>query len=414
MRERTKPNFEELNVLIASPYSIEPTGGVQKHIQGFGRFLIQNGHYPMLFSPTNPDHPEETVDFANKRYFVSEVAKRTHNGTTANIPKIALVSPATIDHVIRDANPDIIHGHDSYASIPALQLILQSRLPLISPKFTYNFQTFHASHNTENLRTGRDLKLEEKRKKFYKNVSKLRYLFNPLLDGTIVVSPSTQEFAKDLYPRDHRLIPNGIETERFTCENRYIERLRDGKLNILYIGRLEARKGVHHLLETYATVKKEHQNIRLIIAGDGPQRQQLEEMVNTGSIKDVEFLGRVEEADLPKLYKTADICAFFATHGEAQGLVLLEAMSSGVATIAGNNSGYRTVIKQAENGLLVTPTKVKESAETLKLLIENGDFRKKVAEAGLRSALNYDWKVVGPQIIDYYTEQITKSQRLAS
>ena len=97
MQERQIPNFEQLSVLIISPYSMEPTGGVQKHIQGYGRFLINQGHEPMLVSPQHPDFEEPTdVDYATKRFFLSEVRGYRHNGTNAFIPKKTPINPVDI------------------------------------------------------------------------------------------------------------------------------------------------------------------------------------------------------------------------------------------------------------------------------------------------------------------------------
>lgn len=398
MHERQIPNFEHLKVLIISPYSMEPTGGVQKHIEGYGRFLIEQGHEPVLVSPRNQRFGEsQHVDFATKRFFLGEAREYKHNGTTAYNSKKTPVNPVDIWRVQQEAQPDIVHGHDSYASISALELIMHSRLPILNPKPAYEFVTLHAAH--------------EDRQPKYKILGSLRHVFDHLLDGTIAVSPATQKFAQIYYPRDHRVIPNGVETTQYTEEKEKIEKFMDGKINILYLGRLEERKGVRYLIDAYARVKKTNETVRLIVAGDGPQKTALEEQVARDGIKDVEFVGKVTDEDRSKYYKTADICAFFATHGEAQGLVIIEAMASGVPVVAGNNIGYRTVIDHLENGLLVDPKNSEHAAASLQLLIDNEVLRKRIAQLGLQSALGYDWKKVGQRILDYYKERILQSRR---
>lgn len=395
MRERQIPNFERLKILIVSPYSMEPPGGVQSHTEEFEEFLFDQGHDPTIVAPFNPKYQQTLQPSSSqKRLLLGEVSGHEHNGTIAHVPKKVPVNPVGVEKVLNAARPDIVHGHDPYLSLPALQLIVQSRLPLFGRLPSWEFATFHA-YNSDT-------------KPMYKIISRLKYGFDPLLDGTIVVSEATNEFAQRFYPKKHEIIPNGINISRFSSEEGRIERFLDGKVNIVYVGRLEGRKGVKYLLAAYAILRRKMGNIRLVVAGDGPQMDELMALRDKNGIMDVEFLGRVSDEDLPKLYKTADICAFFATHGEAQGKVLIEAQAAGAAVVAGNNRGFRTVIKQGENGLLVNPKKIAETAETLKMLIQNEAFRKKLAAKGFESAQIYDWSKVGPRVIDFYKEQILK------
>ncbi len=396
MAERLIPNFDHLKIAIISPYSMEPTGGVQKHIAGYSKYLENQGHTPTVISPCNPNYIENAkVNFATRRIFLAKVSKHEHNGTVAHVSEKVPVNPVEIARVWKQIQPDVLHTHDPYLSASALEMIIYSRLPHLNSKHAYNFATFHAFNSDD--------------RPMYKIIGLLRYGYDPILDGTIVVSRATQQFAQRFYRRDHELITNGIDTTQFTSQNERLERFSDGKINIVCTGRLEPRKGVKHLLNTYATVKKDHPQIRLIIAGDGPERHELEQMVKRDGIGEVEFLGRVSDEDLPKIYKTADICAFFTTHGEAQGLVLLEAMASNKPVVAGNNPGYSTVINHLENGILIEPKNTQQSAAMMKKLIENEEFRAQIAKQGLTTALGYDWQKVGKQILDYYKKQILKT-----
>ncbi len=394
MAERHTPNLESLKIAISVPYSMEPTGGVQQHAKGYGRYLLSQGHEVIAISAKNPQVEEQQhVDWASSRVFLSEAVPHRHNGTIAHVPRRVPTNPVEIHRAWQRIDADILHSHDPYLSSAALELIIYSRLPKSDAKRVHNFATFHAFNEDD--------------KPMYRIIGLLRYGFDPLLDGTIVVSAATQQFAQRFYKRDHRLIPNGIDTTQFTQETECLERFKDGKTNILYVGRLEERKGVKYLLEAYARAKTSHPQTRLIIAGDGPQRCELESLVADGPIQDVEFLGKISDEDLPKVYNTADICVFLATHGEAQGLVLLEAMAAGKPVIAGNNPGYSTVINQMENGILTDPKNTALSSANLIHLIENQDLRGEMSRAGQVTALSYDWQNVGKQILDYYKQQIS-------
>lgn len=393
MAERVIPNFERLKVAIVSPYSMEPTGGVQKHIEEYSSYLLSQGHETIVISAINPQIEEpKHVNWATKRVFLSTAVPQRHNGTVAHVPRRVPTNPVEIYRAWQNIKADIVHSHDPYLSSASLELIIHSRLPLLNSSPAWQFATFHAFNSDNQVKYGM--------------ISQLRHVFSPMLDGTIVVSQATQQFAQRYFPRNHERISNGIDTKRFSDQTECLEQYKDEKLNIVYVGRLEERKGVIHLLNVFAQVKKQRPNTRLIIAGDGPQKSLLEEMVTKEGIADVVFLGVVSDDDLPKVYNTADICAFYATHGEAQGRVLIEAMSARKAVMAGDNEGYKTVISDMENGMLVDPKNTQLAVSKMITLIDNQELRQSLAERGLLSAQEYDWQNVGRRIIDFYRQKI--------
>jgi len=123
-----------------------------------------------------------------------------------------------------------------------------------------------------------------------------------------------------------------------------LEEFADGKLNILFVGRLERRKGLDCLLAAYGKVKKEFPNLRLIIVGTGAKLAKYKSTVEEDNLTDVVFAGFVPKKNLPRYYSSADISCFPATSAESFGTVLLEAMANGKPVVASNVGGYNEVL----------------------------------------------------------------------
>jgi phosphatidylinositol alpha-mannosyltransferase len=143
------------------------------------------------------------------------------------------------------------------------------------------------------------------------------------------------------------------------------------------VGRLENRKGVKHLVDAFNLLHSNNPDTRLVIAGDGPDRDKLTERVyELGLSHVVEFLGYISEAEKIRNLHAADLFCAPALYGESCGIVLLEAMATGLVTVAGNNPGYATVMKGFGALSLVNPKDSAEFARRLDLLLRENDLRK--------------------------------------
>ena len=180
------------------------------------------------------------------------------------------------------------------------------------------------------------------------------------LHGKIAVSKPALDHVSHHLPGEYRIIPNGIDTEYFCLNGAGREEFNDGKINILFVGRLERRKGLAYLLNACADIKRNFPNFRLIIVGPGKVlRMRYEKSVDDMNLTDnVVFTGYVSTDELPSYYRSADIFCAPATGGESFGVVLLEAMACGkpvVATPVGiapelepHDSGGLTVVATQE------------------------------------------------------------------
>jgi len=228
---------------------------------------------------------------------------------------------------------------------------------------------------------------------------------NRKLAGRIAVSEPARAYASKYVSGEFSIIPNGIDLRRFNQDVKPMPGYDNGMINILFVGRLEKRKGANYLLNAYARLKKEHPNIRLIIVGPGVNlRRRYELKVRLSRLKDVVFTGGVSYEDLPRYYQTADIFCAPATGKESFGIVLLEAMALGKPIVATSIEGYSSVVTHGEQGLLVPPKNSKALAEALERLVNDTALRRRLGEKGLLAVRNYDWPLVARRVLDYYTQ----------
>ncbi|GAH20076.1 unnamed protein product, partial [marine sediment metagenome] len=266
---------------------------------------------------------------------------------------------------------------------------------------TANIGTFHASHGSFLGRPGYN---------FAKPIGKwiLRRWFRKL-DGKIAVSQPAREFAYEHFKGYYNIIPNGVDLDHFSPDVSPIDEFCDGKANILFVGRLEKRKGLNYLLEAFEQVKQEIPDSRLIIVGPGTRlRRKYEKQVMRSGLKDVVFAGLVSYDELPRYYKTADVFCAPATGRESFGIVLLEAMAAGKPIVASNIEGYASVVTHGVDGLLVPPEDKEMLAQTLISLLTDQSLRQEMGAKGRVKALEYSWEHIAQNVLDYYVRVLSE------
>jgi len=182
-----------------------------------------------------------------------------------------------------------------------------------------------------------------------------------------------------------------------------MEEFADEKTNIVFVGRKDKRKGLQYLVEAYSHLKWGFPNIRLIVVGPGRAPLRLQRFIKKNKVKDIVFTGSVSYDDLPRYYQSADIFCAPNTGKESFGIVLLEAMAANKPIVASDIDGFRCVMSQGEQGLLVPPKDSRALADALTILIRNPALRERMGNRGRREAEQYDWKQVATRVVDYYS-----------
>jgi phosphatidyl-myo-inositol alpha-mannosyltransferase len=228
------------------------------------------------------------------------------------------------------------------------------------------------------------------------------------LDARIAVSETARAYAERYFPGEYHVIPNGVDTERFHPDVRPFEEWRDpARVNVLFVGRLDPRKGVHLLLDAMPEViRRTDGRARLLVVGDSYLRPKYEASVPQEFRDHIRFIGHVPAADLPRWYATGDLFVSPASGNESFGIVLVEAMAAGRAVVASDIPGYRTVVVPEESGAVFAPGDREALAATITALVLDADRRRGLATRGRARALEFAWPRVTDRIEALYRDAI--------
>src|SRR5262249_13715180 len=154
----------------------------------------------------------------------------------------------------------------------------------------------------------------ERRHPFYAPADRVLAPFMRRVALRVAVSTAAQQTVARYFAGDYSVIPNGIDVERFRQPGRRPATMPADRLHVLCVGRLEPRKGVEHLVDAMAILTREEPSVRLVVVGDGPDRERLQRRARAVNV-DVVFVGRVADGDLASYYQSADLLCAPATGG---------------------------------------------------------------------------------------------------
>lgn len=183
------------------------------------------------------------------------------------------------------------------------------------------------------------------------------------------------------HTRSVRRIYNGINPDQYVSEGIPADSLNDGNCVVAFAGRLIYGKGADHLIEALAEMSLT-QRVRLLIAGDGPERSRLEALAHSLGIGDVvDFLGL--EHDMPAFWRMCDIAVMPSTEFiESCPMTTLEAMASGKPVIATRNGGLPELVIDGETGIVVPPYDKTALVKALTLYANNKELGRTHGVAG--------------------------------
>ncbi len=365
-----------MKIGLVLPYNIAKGGGVKEVVLALHDGLVSKGHEVIIITP----QPREPYAHDGRQViFLGTAADFKAMSTVSQIS--ASVMTDEIDAMLDQQRFDIIHFHEPWVPVLSRQILSRSR--------TVNVATFHAKLPETPMSRTMTRVITPYTKPLLKHI-----------DHFTAVSDPAAEYVRSLATIDVEIIPNGINLKHF--KPRKLDRTEAGLTDaptILYVGRLERRKGVKNLLKAFWLVHQEQPEVRLIIAGDGVDREKLElQAEELGITPYVTFLGYVDETKKLALLQTTDLFCSPALYGESFGIVLLEAMASGLVTVAGNNPGYESVMQGLGNLSLADPKNVSEFAQRLQLLLNDVGLRKLWKKWAKEAICQYDY----PRIVDMY------------
>lgn len=365
-----------LAIALASPYDFAFPGGVTHHVRALARQLRQRGHTVDIIAPTSIPQPETEG--------VVPLGVPVHalpmSGATARVS----ISPGVwraIKRVMQTRRYDVVHVHEPTAPPLSLAVIHHARAPVIG-----TFHQYRLRHPYNEV------------------IHPLTRRFVAKMAARIAVSQAALATAAPYFPGEYDIIPNGVDLGLFRSA-RPIPRLKSSpSLHILYVGRLETRKGLRYLLQAYQQVRARLPEARLWIVGaySKAERWAFVRWLRHHRVYGVRFIGQVSERDKAQWFRSADVFCAPSTGYESFGMVLIEAMAAGVPVIASDIPGYREVIQHGTTGILVPPCDPTALATSLLHLLQNPALGHRLAGAAAQCTAQYEWAQVTAMIEQVY------------
>jgi phosphatidyl-myo-inositol alpha-mannosyltransferase len=375
-----------VRVGLVCPYEWTVPGGVGNHVRALAGELRRLGHEVEVLAPA--ERPVDEPGFVG----LGGSLAVPYNGSVARIA----FGPRTLVRVRRAlaaGGYDLLHVHEPLSPSVGLLAVTQTRgsggLKLRPPVPSIpTVGTFHANLD-------RSLALTA--------ASPLLRRAYDRLACRIAVSASARDTWQRHFGGTMAVIPNGVAPEFFACPEPLPGWQDDGP-TVLFVGRLEPRKGLAYLVRAFLRLKPAFPRLRLLVVGRDDRRQQEKAMamVPARLRPDLSFVGAVAQADLPGYYASADVFCAPSLGGESFGIVLAEAMAVGLPVVCSDIGGYRDVVHDGSDGLLVPPRDPEALAAALGGLLDNPARRAAMGQAARAAARRYAWPVVAAEVADAY------------
>lgn len=370
-----------MKIGLVCPYNIARGGGVKEHIFATQAELQKRGHEVYILTPQPRDYEAEP-----SKHIVFVGGATDFNSPLHTTIQVSASVNETIDNMLAEHRFDILHFHEPWVPMLSAQILSRSKC--------VNIGTFHAKL-PETMMTRTMIKVVTPYTK-----SVLKYI-----DEFTAVSDAAAEYVCSLTDKPVALIPNGIDLDKYKAPARRSENKK--QKTIFYVGRLEQRKGVKHLLHAFKMLSETHPEVSLVLAGDGPDRAKLEMLASDLELENVTFAGFISEKEKIHFLRTADLFCSPALYGESFGIVLLEAMATGTVTVAGDNPGYASVMNGIGALSLVNPKHHAEFARRLSLLLYENDLRKLWRDWAAGQLPQYSYEAIVDQYEEVYRKAIS-------
>jgi phosphatidylinositol alpha-mannosyltransferase len=376
-----------MRIALVSPYSWTYPGGVTRHIEALAEQFIEDGHHVRVLAPFDPpgrfssalhrgaapqtlEPPEYLVPLGRTIGFKA-------NGAVSNL-SITPYGYSTMQRELRTGGFDVVHIHEPIAPVLSWLATDKTRLPTVG--------TFHV-YSANAITNGAANLLGASR------------LFNRL-HVRIAVSEAAAWTGRRFFGGHYRVIPNGVhfdgERARLAAERPMGEQLR-----IVFVGQAVERKGLPLLLHAFEALR-DHIPCELTVIGPSPE--ELSPMLLDS--RGVRALGKVDDARKHEELERADVLCAPSLGGESFGMVLTEAFAAGTPVIASDIAGYRDVVRDGVDGVLVPRGDARALAEALRDVFEDPQQRLSMARAASRGVERFAWPRVAMEILEAYEDAI--------
>jgi len=376
-----------VRVALVSPYSWTYPGGVMRHIEALGTELTAQGHHVRILAPSDPADllaarlhrghapaprpiPEHVIPLGRTIGFPA-------NGAVSNIA-ITPHAVTTLRRELAVGRYDVVHVHEPITPVVGWDALMSSPAPLVG--------TFHC-YSENAVSNGIGVTLGVRRR-----LNRLRV--------RIAVSEAAAWTGRRFFGGRYTLIPNGVDVPGTPEELLALRPPRaagDGVVRLAFVGQAVERKGLPILLRAFEALR-EHVPAELTIVGAGPE----EVAPLLHDPRGVVALGKVDDARKAQVLREADLLVAPSLGGESFGMVLTEAFAAGTPVVASDIAGYRDVVADGRDGVLVPPGDATALAAALRDLALQPARRAALGARAAVTAQRYAWPHVAGEVLEAY------------
>ncbi len=376
-----------MRVALVSPYSWTYPGGVTRHIEALAERFIAEGHDVRVLAPYDPDDrlsavlhrgaapqrrplPDYLIPLGRSMGFRANGAVSNLCSRTAGLSQMR--------RELRAGDFDVVHLHEPIVPMLCWDACVSTRLPLVG-----TFHAYSTNRLTNNLASAMGA----------------RRLFNHL-HVRIAVSEAAAWTAQRFFGGRYRIVPNGVVVPDDGAPAPRVTSA-EGPLRLAFVGQAVERKGLPVLLRAFEALR-EHIPVELTVVG--ANRDEVEPLLLDD--RGVTVLGRVDDAEKQRVLEAADVLCAPSLGGESFGMVLTEGFAAGTPVVASDIAGYRDVVRDGVDGLLVPRGDATALAETLRDLWHAPERRVAMGEAAARHAERFAWPHVAREVLGAYEDAI--------
>lgn len=369
-----------MKIALVCPYDMNFHGGVQKIVRESGWGLRRRGHQVSFVSVLNKEG-EVTDDCVCFGRAIPIMA----NGSEATFDATSIFARKELEVFFAREKFDAVCIHE-----PAVPVLNWEVLSLPGIK---KIGWFHMSGFSDMLNFPWGIVMRP-----------LQEWIKLKLDGTIVISPTARRTWRKAFKKNGIIVSGGVDVKKYANAGPAVFE-KKARIKVLFVGRLDYRKGVIDLIKAIGRVNKKIE-VSLQVVGDGPQKREAVELVESLKLEDrVCFAGRVSDELLPGYYKAADIFCAPAIGGESLGVVLLEAMAAGCPIVAYANPGYKYAMTGYPwTGGLVRPGAGNKLSEAICELASKPELRQEIKGWEKEKVKDYDWDCLTDKFEKYIRE----------
>jgi phosphatidylinositol alpha-mannosyltransferase len=357
-----------VRIALVCPYAWGSAGGVQVHVKNLATRLLERGHQAVVLAPTIAAPSEPWVRSVGRPVRVS------YRGTVAPIAPLSYWRTRAALAILR---PDVVHVHEPLTPSASMFATIAAKVPVVA--------TVHA----------------------YLDRSVAMTIAAPLLRrvwGRVTVGVAVSEAAASFLRRAVpgaalEIVPNGVDVGAFV-EGPPRADLPPGR-RILWVNRLDAQKGFPVAVAAFSKVLVEVPEAVLVVVGDGKDREALGLLTESARAR-IDMRGAVPNEQVPSYHAACEVFVSPAFGQESFGIALVESMAAGLPVVATDIPGYREVVSDGVEGLLVPPRDPEALAAGLVRAMTEPGLAGRLGEAGRERARTYDWRVVVDRLEELY------------